>query len=191
MNSATPDRRSTFDALYANDPDPWDYETSVYERQKRRSTIAALSRKRYERALEVGCSIGTLTQELAPRCKSLIAIDVAEAAIERASRRLAASRNVVFYLGEIPSEWPEGSFDLIVLSEVLYFLTAAEIETTSRLCYRSLRKGGECLLVNWTGHNDLPIDGIEASNLFTDASPWNRSLKLDENRYRIDLLRSS
>ena len=83
------------------------------------------------------------------------------------------------------------SFDLIVLSEVLYFLTAAEIETTSRLCYRSLPKGGECLLVNWTGHNYLPIDGIEASNLFADASPWSRSLKWDENRYRIDLLRNS
>lgn len=191
MNSITSDRQSTFDTLYANDPDPWNYETSWYERQKRQQTIAALTQTSYERAFEVGCSIGTLTQELAPRCKSLVAIDVAEAALERASRRLAAHSNVVFYLGEVPKEWPDGSFDLIVLSEVLYFLTAAEIETTSRLCYRSLREGGECILVNWTGHTNLPVDGNEAANFFANASPWNRSLKWDEDRYRIDLLRTS
>ena len=191
MNRKPTGRESEFDALYASMPDPWAYETSPYEKHKRAATIAALSGKTYRRAFEAGCSIGVLTKQLAPRCESLIAMDVSGAALEQASQRLAGNDHVALYRGEMPYQWPEGTFDLILLSEVLYFLSASEIEATARLCYRSLREGGDCLLVNWTGKNDLPVDGDQASRLFFDSCPWNRSLEWSEQRYRIDLFRTA
>jgi len=63
-----------FDALYAASPDPWAFETSAYERAKYAATLDALPARRYRRALEVGCSIGVLTRQLADRCDIKISI---------------------------------------------------------------------------------------------------------------------
>ncbi|MFC7609312.1 SAM-dependent methyltransferase [Teichococcus aestuarii] len=57
-----------FEALYAADPDPWRFRDSAYEAGKYAATLAALERPRYGRVLEVGCSIGVLTKQLAGRC---------------------------------------------------------------------------------------------------------------------------
>ncbi len=78
-----------FDALYASDPDPWKFATSPYEKEKYALTLAACPRARYVSALEVGCSIGVLTQDVASRCDRLLAVDVAEAPLLEAKRRCA------------------------------------------------------------------------------------------------------
>ena len=70
-----------FDAAYAWDPDPWRL-SSDYEREKYATTLEALPKQRYESALEVGCSIGILTRELASRCSLLLALDAAQAALD-------------------------------------------------------------------------------------------------------------
>ncbi len=74
-----------FEDLYAKDPDPWRFASSDYERRKYKVTLAALPRGRYARALEVGCSIGGLTQKLAARCDRLLAIDIAEGPLRAAN----------------------------------------------------------------------------------------------------------
>ena len=114
-----------FDALYAADPDPWDFATSAYEREKYDATIAALGERRFARGLEVGCSIGVLTERLAARCDTLVAVDVAQAAVDAARARLAARPGVDVRRESLPEEWPEGTFDLIVASEVLYYFDRA------------------------------------------------------------------
>ncbi|MDX1541958.1 MAG: SAM-dependent methyltransferase, partial [Geminicoccaceae bacterium] len=68
---------SYFDEKYAADPDPWAFATSAYEAAKYQATLDALPRARYGSALELGCSIGVLTERLAARCTSLLALDVA------------------------------------------------------------------------------------------------------------------
>ncbi len=117
-------RPAYFDGLYANDPDPWRFATSDYEREKYAATLAALPARPFATALEVGCSIGVLTKQLATRCDSLLALDVAEAALDQARARCP---DVRFERRAIPDEWPPGAFDLIVFSEVLYYLDAAGI----------------------------------------------------------------
>ena len=57
-----------FDDLYAADPDPWDFETSPYEAAKYDATIAALEGRRFASGLEIGCSIGVLTDRLRAHC---------------------------------------------------------------------------------------------------------------------------
>ena len=113
---------SYFEQLYARDPDPWRFATSEYERDKYAATLAALPRRRFASGFEVGCSIGVLTRQLAERCDTLLGADVADAALDQARARCADQHWVRFEHMLVPQDWPGGAFDLIIFSEVLYYL---------------------------------------------------------------------
>ncbi|MDF1586853.1 class I SAM-dependent DNA methyltransferase [Marinimicrococcus flavescens] len=182
---------SYFEQLYAGDPDPWGFATSAYERHKYGTTLEALPRERYRRALEVGCSIGVLTAQLAPRCAELVALDVAEQALEQARRRCATLPQVEFRRASFPGEAPAGRFDLILLSEVVYYLDRADIARAGRWIENGLAPGGDLLLVHWTGPTDYPLSGDTASELVLEAvAGFTRPvLGRRHDRYRLDLVR--
>ena len=179
-----------FDRLYAERPDPWDLAGSPYERDKRAATLAALPRPRFEAALEVGCSLGVLTEALAARCDRLLALDFAEAALARARARCAALPQVAFRCAHLPGDWPEGRFDLVVFSEVLYFLDAGDIARAAAACAASLLPGGTCVLVNWTGETDTPCTGEEAADRFIAAAGLVAAPPCRAPGYRLDVLRA-
>ena len=179
-----------FERLYARDPDPWGFHTSQYERDKYAATLASLPSGRFAAGFEVGCSIGVLTRQLAARCDTLLAVDVAEAALVAARAACAGLDHVSFRRRRIPGGWPRGRFDLIVLSEVLYFLGAADLAATARRAVASLAPGGVALLVNWTGPTNSPITGDAAAQGFIAASRLTPVLQRREARYRLDLLRA-
>ncbi len=110
-----------FNRLYRADPDPWGLADRFYEQRKRNLLLAALPRPRFERAFEPGCATGLLTTALAARCDEVVAWDLAEAAVAQACVRTASARGVTVHLGAIPEQWPDGPFDLVVLSEVGYY----------------------------------------------------------------------
>jgi len=178
-----------FEALYAASDDPWNFATSKYEAEKYDATMAALGDRRFAQGFEVGCSIGVLTARLAAVCDALLAVDIVPRALAAARRRNQAAIHVSFERRTIPDEWPDQKFDLIILSEVLYFLEAAEIDRTADLARRSLSPGGLVLLVNYLGPIDEPLDGEAAAQRFSDrfgaASPVVRRA----SRFRIDCLR--
>src|ERR1700677_2434497 len=116
-----------FDALYTADPDPWNFGTSPYERAKYALTLDALPKPRYRSALEVGCSIGVLTRSLASRCDAVVAIDAAPTPLVEARRRCADLPGVRFEQMFVPDEWPDGDFELILLSEVVYYLSREDV----------------------------------------------------------------
>ncbi len=188
MAETPSERRACFDQLFADNPDPWDIDTSDYERSKREAVLAALGEQRFVRLLEVGCAGGALTEPLATRTDAIVAVDVSPKALELARQRLVGSDCIEFVAAEVPSYWPDGQFDSVILSEVLYFLSVEEIRNVSRLARESLTDGGICLLVNWTGPNDLPVDGDTAVALFLDAAPWQVTMARREQCYRLDLL---
>lgn len=188
MGEAPGERQARFDRLFADDPDPWDIDTSPYERGKREAALAALGKRRFARLLELGCAGGALTARLAERAGAIVAVDVSERALKLARERLGRVDTVEFIAAEVPGYWPAGQFDAVILSEVLYFLGAEEICTVSRLAHQSLTADGFCLLVNWTGANDLPVDGDRAAELFLGAAPWHVAKARREECYRLDLL---
>lgn len=191
----TDDRRSwppeTFDRIYADSGDPWNFHTSTYEREKYAATLAALPAQRFAAGFEIGCSIGVLTRQLALRCDTLLAVDVAQAALDAARRNCAGLAQVWIGRLHVPGEWPDQRFDLIVLSEVLYFLSPADVARTAERTAASLSPGGVALLVNWTGPTDSPCTGDEAAGLFMVASvaALTPALQQRRPRYRLDLLR--
>ena len=178
-------RPDYFEGLYAADPDPWRFATSDYEREKYAATLAALPKRRFATALEVGCSIGVLTQQLARHCDELLALDVAESALAQARERCP---DVRFERRAVPEEWPPGTFDLIMFSEVLYYLDAAAIRATAAKAMDALNPDGCILMVHYLGGTDYPSTGDEAADGFTAASGLTPALQVREPLYRIDRL---
>ncbi len=174
-----------FEQLYASDPDPWRFATSDYEREKYGATLEALPDRRFSSGLEVGCSFGVLTQQLAPRCDELLAIDVAQTVLDRAQE---ACPGVRFERRFVPHEWPPGTFDLILFSEVLYYLTEADIQRTAKLAQRALLPGGSILLVHYLGDTDYPTTGNDAAEGFIAAVGFPQALHRQTAKYRIDRL---
>jgi SAM-dependent methyltransferase len=180
-----------FAALYAADPDPWNFSASAYERQKYEATIAALGGRHFSSAFEVGCSIGILTRMLAPRCAALLAADIVKTALDSARANCADMPQVRFANLGVPGHWPAGeTFDLILLSEMLYFLNPTDIVTLAGQAAASLLPGGIILLVNYTGRIDEPSSGDDAAEIFIAAtrSTLGVTLQQREERFRIDRL---
>jgi SAM-dependent methyltransferase len=138
-----------FRDLYASSADPWGLAERWYEARKYALAVALLPRERYRSAFEPGCSIGVLTAQLAPRCDRLLACDAVPDAVAAARSRTAGLPCVRVERRVIPGEWPPGSFDLIVLSEFLYYFDDADLGQVLGLGIGSLRPGGQILAVHW------------------------------------------
>ena len=180
----------TFDRLYAASDDPWRFQTSPYEQAKYAASLATLPAGRFGRAFEAGCSIGVLTRALAPRCDRLLAVDLSEAALRLARARCKDQQWVRFGRMALPHDWPAGErFDLMVFSEVLYFLDAADLRLAAARTAASLAADGCVLLVNWTGETDTPTTGDAAADLFITASGLAATAQARAPFYRLDVLR--
>lgn len=146
LGFSTPARE--FDQLYAANQDPWNYTSSEYEIQKYAFTLNSLSRDHYSSALEIGCSIGVMTKQLAVRCDRLLSVDYSETALQQARQRCAEETNVEFAKMRVPADWPTGSFDLIVISEVVYYLSRSDLDALVVRLRQSLAPGGEIILLH-------------------------------------------
>lgn len=157
VESRVASRGETFDRMYEDSEDPWAFATSFYEGRRRALVLALLGCRRYGRVLEVGCADGRLTAALLERCDELVALDTSHRAVA-AARTRAPDATVVH--GVAPNDLPPGPFDLVVLSEVGYFLTPLELLATFRRCEAALAPGGEILLCHWQHPTtDVPLDG--------------------------------
>ena len=176
-----------FRAQYADDPDPWGFRSRWYERRKYAITLAALTRPRYRRAFEPGCSVGVLTAGLAERCDHVLAWDLDATA--RAQAEAHAPDNVTVAEGRVPRDWPDGELDLIVLSEVGYYLDRPELLRLVGRCTDSLAADGELVLVHWRHPvTDYPTDGDTVHAAFLAGSPLHRQASHLEPDVRLDLL---
>lgn len=137
------------DELHAAAEDPWGVDSRWYEERKRALVLAALPRRRFVRALEVGCSTGGLSAALAPRCGALVAIDASPHAAAGARVRLTAHPHVEVRTGTVPEAWPEGGFDLVVVSEVGYFLSPVALDEVLERIQGCLADDGVVVLCHW------------------------------------------
>ncbi|WP_310395919.1 SAM-dependent methyltransferase [Hymenobacter sp.] len=182
-----------FDHVYQANRDPWNFETSPYEREKYAATLAALPRPHYAQAFEVGCSLGVLTAQLASRCGHLLAVDVSAAALAQARARCAALPQVELRLMRVPEEFPDQLFDLILVSEVGYYWSAADLARAAGQLVAALRPGGQLLLVHWTPPvHDYPLTGDDVHEFFlaktTADGPLRHLAGQRHENYRLDLL---
>jgi SAM-dependent methyltransferase len=179
---------SYFDELYADNPDPWGFETSPYEAEKYAATLTALPEPRYANALEIGCSIGVLTERLAARCDALLSVDVAEKALVVARERCRTLPHVQFARMRVPDEFPDERFDLILLSEVGYYWSREDLAKAGGLIVEHLRPAGQLLLVHWTpAVPDYPLTGDEVHQAFLELAGLRHIHGSRAEQYRLDL----
>ncbi|WP_349943000.1 SAM-dependent methyltransferase [Fulvimarina sp. MAC8] len=137
-----------FEALFASDPDPWDYRTSRFERHKRGILMRAVGQRMFGRGLELGCANGETTSFLARKCLRLTAVDGSETALEQAWIRHADSPRVRLEQAILPERTPRGPFDLIVTSEVLYYLRENELRDMLSLLKKAVALGGRLVFLH-------------------------------------------
>lgn len=134
------------------DPDPWDVTTSPYEREKHDRTLDACGPGPFGRALELGAGTGVLSARLAERCAALCTFDLAATAVGPARDRLDGLEHVTVLEGTVPDDLPrDGTFDLVVASEVLCSLPDDAFRRTLDLLPRLMRPGARLVAVHWAG----------------------------------------
>jgi SAM-dependent methyltransferase len=172
--------------MYAAAEDPWSMRTRWYERRKYALTTAVLPRDRYGSGLEVGCSVGELTAELAGRCDRLTAWDASAAAVERARARTAGLPGVRVERRAVPAD-PLPPCDLLVLSEVLYYLDVADLAALLAVLPAAVRPGGTLLAVHWRHPvADYPQSGDAVHAALREALDWPRVAVHQEPDFLLD-----
>lgn len=180
---------SYFDEIYEKSIDPWNFETSEYEASKYRLTLACLPNARYRRGLEIGCSIGVLTRQLASRCDEFLGVDVSRRALAMARERCANLPQVHFRRVQVPAEMPDGPFDLVILSEVVYFWQRKDLERAADLLTARQPPGAHLVLVHYTPHvPDFPLTGDEVHDAWLARSEWRLLRHERRDSYRLDVL---
>ena len=138
-----------FEAMYRDTDDPWHLGERWYEQRKYALTTAALPRARYRSAFEPACSVGALSVLLADRCDRLLSCDRSPRAVAAATARLADHPHARVEHRLLPDQWPDETFDLIVLSEFLYYQDSPGVALILEKAVNALDPGGTLAAVHW------------------------------------------
>lgn len=184
------DINSYFDTIYTDNSDPWQYESRWYEQRKRDVCLALLLQPQYQNAIELGCSNGVFSERLATRCHHLTCIDGHPKAVELAKQRLAQQPHVKVIQGLIPAALPQSSYDLIVISEILYYLALTDIEQVISWLKKHLVKNGTLLVCHWRYSIDgFSMDGNKVHELLRQELSYAHHVKLCDTDFLVDLWR--
>jgi trans-aconitate methyltransferase len=180
---------TAFETRYRTDPDPWETLTSAYEREKRLRTLAACGPGPFAAICDLGAGLGLLAEWLAPRCGRLLALDAAPTAVAAARERLAPLGNAEARVATLPDDLPPDAdaFDLVVASEILYYLDDAAFART--LAWLGGTRG-RVVAVHWTGTaGDLRRSALDVSGALA-ATPGLRVVSAEDTGagYRLDVL---
>jgi len=176
-----------FTRLYAASDDPWAFRTRWYERRKRELMLASLPRQAYERAFEPACANGEFSAALAERCASLLCQDLNPTALSLARQRLADLAHARVEQGSLPDDWPDGRFDLIVLSEIGYYLAPAQWLQVIQRATASLTADGGLLACHWLHPIEgCPQQGHQVHALLATHLPLFRVLRHEETDFLLE-----
>lgn len=164
------DRRSFFESWFERE-DPWNYG-SAYEREKYARQMQLLPEGGLGVALELACAEGRFTKQLAQHVDRLIAADISARALERARIRCRDKRNVEFRQLDLCNDPLPAAMDLIVCSEVLYFLNdEEELRDVAKRLAAALKPGGRLLTAHaFILSDDMSRTGFDWPHRFGAAT---------------------
>lgn len=172
-----------WDDLYGGpDRDPFRLDSTPDEHLKYAATLELCGPGPFASALEIGCSIGTFTELLAPRCERLLATDISQDAVTTARERLVDQSHVEIVAKDVTRDFPEGPFDLIVASDVLYYWTYGENVRVLAAMEAALHPGGALVLFHYVPRMGSVLNGTEVHDLIA-AETNLTSVFADEREY--------
>ena len=193
-----------FDVYYLVKKDPWNYRTCELEQRKYRDILSLLPQAPIESALELGCAEGEFTRMLAPRVGTLTALDSSPTALKRARRSQPGQTPVAFQEMNILHQDPAGQFDLVLASEILYYM--GNLEKISEVASRMLtwvKPGGHLMLCHMRSQSDeqggFPVPRWTPSHpgacsvhgIFDNLAELERISEVTDPLYRVTLYRLS
>lgn len=174
-----------FERMYAGSDDPWGFASRWYERRKYDLTLAALPNERYRRAFEPGCSIGVLSERLAARCDELLCCELIPRIADVARSRLGAFRGASVINAAIPDFWPSDTFDLVLLSEVAYYLDELTLAAVLGCAAGSIEPGGHLVSVHYTRETDYPLAGRDVQETVMRLPGFDRHSYLEDREFSL------
>jgi SAM-dependent methyltransferase len=180
-----------FQQLYEQNDDPWQVRQRWYEQRKRAVLLASLPAPHFQHAFEPACGNGELTAALARRVDKITASDLSPAAVELTRSRTAGlpAGRVTVDCQRIPQDWPKGAdFDLIVISEMAYYLNDEEREQLLDRCIETLAPSGALVLCHWRRPFNDQLQSADAIHAAFDASPQlHRITRHEEADFLLDV----
>lgn len=183
-----PSSEAFFESRYQDSEDPWKFATSAYELSRYDAILKALPPGEFRRAFEPGCSVGVLTEQLAQRCRELHAIDISATAVSRAQQRCRHLSHVHIRHGALPNDIPDGTFDLILFSEIGYYFRLEALGAVLERLVDCLVPGGILLASHWLGKSpDHVLQGGQVHDLI-GRMPSLRHLEQQRSKqFQLDL----
>ena len=179
-----------FIGLYLAKDDPWDTATKWHNLRKYAVTMASLPRERYRSAYEPGCSIGLLTRMLAERCDDVLATDCVAEAVQQTRAAVHELSRVRVEQEMLPADLPDATFDLIVVSDLLYYLSAEDLDTLLDGLVQRLEPGGDIVVVHFRDRQTGgTYDGHQVHEALAARPGLERVIHHEDEWFLLDVLR--
>ena len=91
--------------------------------------------------------------------------------------------------GHLPEDWPAGRFDLVVLTEVLYYLDRPKVDETIGRAVGSLEPGGHLVAVHWRQvADDFRTPGAEVHDALRQRAGLEPVAGYEDADFLLDVL---
>ena len=175
-----------FEERWALGDDPWEHGSRWYETRKYDLTGGGAAPPAVPSAPSSQAAARGSSPSGSPRRSR------EHLAMERHPRGVAATADrcrdlptVTVVEGCIPADWPAGTFDLIVLSEVLYYLEDDALDEALRCAHAALPPGGDLVAVHYRPVVEEHVrTGDDVHRRLDASAPWERLLHLVGSRVR-------
>lgn len=188
-----PSSAAFFDEKYRSASDPWQFTTDPYELGRYQAIVRHVDPARHHRVFEPGCSVGVLTEMLAARCPEVHATDISAHAVRHARQRCAHHPGASITVGGVHPP-PGDNYDLIVFSEIGYYLTIEALRCVVAELVASVDRGGRLIAAHWIGTSaDHRLHGDDVHEVLArELASWHHrsgSVHRDDTRdgYRLDV----
>jgi Nodulation protein S (NodS) len=183
---SSPTSAAFFEEMYRANPDPWDFAGRGYESGRYQAILSALGNRRFRCAVEPGCSVGVLTSKLASISNSVYAFDFSPTAIQHARVRCASLPQVMLSCGSF-LDAPPRAMDLLVLSEIGYYFSRAQLASAVDRYVDALVPSGTVLACHWLGESrDHIIHGNQVHEVIHCAPGLVHELHENHGHFRLD-----
>ncbi len=187
---ATEGARAAFEAAYTASADPWASADPRYryQRWKYAGIMDLVPRdQEFRHALDLGSGLGLLSLALTTVAENVLGLDIAQAAVDRATALTRDLPQLRFAQGDVCALDPalDGRFDLVVIADTLYYLDGVDdlsLKNVAARVARLLVPGGICLLANhyfFSGDSDSRL-----SRRIHQAFAWSPDFALISEHWR-------
>ncbi|RIJ22299.1 class I SAM-dependent methyltransferase [Henriciella barbarensis] len=178
-----------FEQKFEADADPWQTWNSKYEAVKRASLAKAIGPRPYGRGLEIAAGNGSNTLMIANKTRRLIATEGAPAGAALVRKASQGEPHIRVVIHDVADRLPADAFDLIVISELLYYLGSEPFEMLAREVSRTLQPGGRLVLLHHVENfsdRARPADHVHGEFTALLRCPLIKSQKITARRWRAE-----